>query len=88
VLGIPISWYALGALAAGRTAAIAIFAVIAIAAVIGFTKAETERIWLFLAPLVCLAAASGRAADVPLRPLLAALAVQALAYELVFDTIW
>jgi methylthioxylose transferase len=88
VLGIPISWYALGALAAGRTAAVAIFAVIATAAVLGFTKAETERIWLFLAPFVCLAAAAGRAGDVPLRPLLAVLAAQAIAYELVFDTIW
>ena len=77
VLGVPISWYAVGALAAGRTAAVAIFAVIAIAAVMGFTEAETERIWLFLAPFVCLAAAAGRAADVPLRPLLAVLAVQA-----------
>ena len=58
---------------------------IAIAAVLGFTKAETERIWLFLVPFVCLAAA-------PLvkRPALIAalLAVQAVAYELVFDTLW
>jgi methylthioxylose transferase len=88
VLGLPISWYALRALAAGRTLAVAIFAVLAFAAVMGFTKAETERIWLFFAPFVCLAAASGPAADVPLRPLLALLAVQALAYEFAFDTIW
>ena len=58
---------------------------IAIASVLGFTKAETERIWLFLVPFVCLAAA-------PLvrrpRALAAALAVQALAYELLFDTLW
>ena len=58
---------------------------IAIACVLGFTKAETERIWLFLVPLVILAAA-------PLvrRPqlLVALLAVQAVAYELVFDTLW
>jgi hypothetical protein len=88
VLGLPISWYALRALAAPNTVAVAIFAVLAVAAVAGFTKAETERIWLFFAPFVCLAAAAGPAADVRLRPLLAALAVQALAYELVFDTIW
>jgi hypothetical protein len=88
VLGLPISWYALRALAAGRTPALAIFTVMAVAAVAGFTKAETERIWLFLAPFVCLAAAAGPAAGARLRPLLAALAVQALAYELVFDTIW
>ena len=71
VLGVPISWLALRALAAGRTLALAIFAVIAVAAVAGFTKAETERIWLFLAPFVCLAAAEEQ---VPVRPVLAALA--------------
>ncbi len=85
VLGLPIAWLALRALAAGRTLAVAIFVVIAVAAVLGFTKAETERIWLFLAPFVCLAAAEEPA---PLRPLLAALAVQAVAYELLFDTVW
>jgi methylthioxylose transferase len=85
VLGLPILWYALRALAAGRTVAIAIFAVLAIAAVMGFTKAETERIWLFLAPFVCLAAAGS---PLPLRPVLAALAIQALAYELALDTVW
>jgi hypothetical protein len=82
VLGLPVTWLALRA---RTTLALAIFAVLAFAAVMGFTKAETERIWLFLAPFVCLAAAR---ADVPLRPLLAALAVQALAWELVWDTIW
>ena len=85
VLGLPISWIALRALAAGRTLALAIFAVIAVAAILGFTKAETERIWLFLAPFVCLAAAEE---DVPLRPFLAALALQAVGYELLFDTVW
>jgi methylthioxylose transferase len=85
VLGLPILWYALRALAARRTVAVAIFTVLAVAAVMGFTKAETERIWLFLAPFVCLAAA---ASSFPLRPVLAALAVQAIAYELVVDTLW
>ena len=85
VLGLPIAWLALRALARGDGLAVAIFAVIAIAAVGGFTKAETERIWLFLAPFVCLAAATER---VPLRPLLAALAAQAVLYELAFETVW
>jgi hypothetical protein len=85
VLGLPILWYALRALAARQTVAVAIFGVLTIAAVMGFTKAETERIWLFFAPFVCLAAA---ASPLPLRPVLAALAVQALAYELVVDTLW
>jgi methylthioxylose transferase len=85
VLGLPITWLALRALARGDGLAVAIFAVIAIAAVGGFTKAETERIWLFFAPFVCLAAATER---VPLRPVLALLAAQAVLYELAFETIW
>jgi methylthioxylose transferase len=82
VLGLPIAWLALRSSA---PEAVAIGAVIAIAALAGFTKAETERIWLFLAPLVCLAAA-------PLvrhhRALAAALAVQALVYGALMDTVW
>ena len=88
VLGLPLSWLALRALAAGETLAIAIFAVIATAAVLGFTKAETERIWLFLAPFVCLAAAAATSERTPLRPLLAALAAQAVLYEVAWDTVW
>ena len=72
VLGLPIAWLALRS---ASPEAIAIGAVLALSALAGFTKAETERIWLFYAPLVCLAAA-------PLvrrhRTLAAALAVQAL----------
>ncbi len=82
VLGAPIAWLALKA---GTPAAIAIAAVIAVSAVAGFTKAETERIWLFLAPLVCLAAA-------PLvrrhRALAALLAAQALIYGALMNTVW
>jgi hypothetical protein len=85
VLGLPISWYAVRALGARETLAVAIFVVLATAAVLGFTKAETERIWLFLAPFVCLAAAT--AIDRP-SPVLAALAVQAVLYELLFETVW
>jgi methylthioxylose transferase len=87
MLGLPIAWFALRALAAGDDAAIAVFAVIAIAAAAGFTKAEVERIWLFIAPFACLAAATmldGR----HLRPVLALLAGQALAWELVWNTVW
>jgi hypothetical protein len=86
VLGIPIAWLALRALAAGTPEAVAIFGVLALASLLGFTKAETERIWLFLAPFVCLAAA--RAGPRATGPLLAALAVQALAYGALFDTVW
>jgi hypothetical protein len=85
VLGLPIAYFALQALARLETLAIAIFAVIAIAAVLGLTKAETERIWLFLAPFVCLAAATHAK---PTRFLFGALAAQAVFYELLFDTVW
>jgi hypothetical protein len=82
ILGVPITWLALQR---RSPEAVAIFAVLAIAAVLGFTKAETERIWLFLVPFVCLAAA-------PLvqRPtfIAALLALQAVVYELLFDTLW
>jgi hypothetical protein len=82
VLGLPIAWLALRGAA---PEAVAIGAVIALSALAGFTKAETERIWLFLAPFVCLAAA-------PLvrrhRTVAAALAVQALAYGALMDTVW
>jgi hypothetical protein len=85
ILGVPIAWLALRALGDRKPEALAIAAVIAISCVLGFTKAETERIWLFLAPLVILCAA-------PLvrRPqlLIALLATQAVVYELLFDTLW
>ncbi len=85
ILGAPIAWLALKRLAQGAPEALAIAAVIAIACVLGFTKAETERIWLFLVPFVILAAA-------PLvrrpRALVALLALQAVVYELLFDTLW
>jgi methylthioxylose transferase len=87
MLGLPVAWLALRALGAGDDAAIAIFAVIAVAAVAGLTKAEVERIWLFLAPFACLAAASAMR-EPRLRPVLALLALQALAWELVWNTLW
>jgi methylthioxylose transferase len=87
MLGLPIAWLSLRALGAGNDTAIAIFAVIAIAAVAGFTKAEVERIWLFLAPFVCVAAASALE-ERRLQPALALLAAQALAWELLWNTLW
>jgi methylthioxylose transferase len=87
MLGVPITWFALRAVVAGSDLALAVFAVIAVAAVAGFTKAEVERIWLFLAPLVCLAAA-GAIRPSLLRPVLALLGAQALAWELAWNTVW
>jgi hypothetical protein len=87
MLGLPIAWFALRALGTGDAAAIALWAAVAITALLGTTDGETERIWLPFVPLACIAAA----AAVPpgrLRPVLGLLAIQALAIELVFFTIW
>ena len=85
--GLPLAWLALRALAEREAVAAALFTVLAFSAVLGFTKAETERIYLFLVPLLCLAAAT----TLPRRHLpavLGALALQAIATELFFETIW
>jgi methylthioxylose transferase len=87
VLGLPIAWLAARALGRGDRLAIAIWTVLAASAVLGFTKAETERIWLFFAPYVCLAAAP-LVTRRGLRPLLAVLAAQALLAEALFGTPW
>jgi hypothetical protein len=97
VLGSPVAWLvtvglpiAAGVVVAAvrrRPVGLALVAVIAVAAACGFTKAETERIWLFLTPLAAVAAA-----DVlpprRLRLALAALALQALGWQLLFNTVW
>ena len=85
--GLPLAWLGLRALGARDTVAVALFAVVAISALLGFSKAETERIYLFLVPLLCLAAAT----VLPERRLpavLGALAIQALAMELALLTVW
>ena len=87
MLGAPIAAAGIVAALRGRPEAVALACVLAIAAVLGFTKAETERIWLPFAPLACVAAAG--VLPIPrLRAVLVVLAVQALAVELVFDTVW
>jgi hypothetical protein len=86
-LGLPIAWFALRSAGAGFAPAVALAAVVLIAAVLGFTKAETERIYQFLVPIACVAAA----ASLPRRllpPALAFLAAQALATELLVYTVW
>lgn len=85
--GVPVAWYAARSLAAGGTVAIPLAAVVGISALLGFTKAETERIWLFLVPFLCLAAASVMPAG-RVGPVLALLLAQAVAAELLLDTIW
>lgn len=86
-MGPPIAAAWLIAARRGNAVAVSLAAVVAIAAVLGFTKAETERIWLFLVPLACVAAA----AAVPrerLRLTAGALAAQGVAVAFLFDTIW
>ena len=86
MLGLPIA-AACPALVGTTRAAIALAVVVIVLAVAGFTKAETERIWLFLVPLACVAAAP---AITPRRvaAVTGALVIQALVIEVLFDAIW
>jgi hypothetical protein len=83
----PVAWLAARSLAAKEATAVALAIVIAISAVGGYTKAETERIWLFLVPFACLAAARSLSARrVPL--VLAAASAQAVLIEIFLYTKW
>ncbi|WP_205698238.1 hypothetical protein [Conexibacter sp. SYSU D00693] len=96
-LGSPVAWAVVtgpvvvgGLIVAalrGHRTAFAIGAVLVIASVAGFTKAETERIWLPFTPLACVAAATvlppGRA-----RLWSAALVAEVLAVQVLFETLW
>ncbi|MDQ8043577.1 MAG: hypothetical protein AAGC46_14095, partial [Solirubrobacteraceae bacterium] len=99
--GPPIVVAALRGARAGTAAGLAILAVVLLASLGGFTKAETERIWLFMTPLACVAAApfvarrsdpaTGDAAPVDLRRLsvvLAALVAEAFVFQLLMNTVW
>ncbi len=83
----PIAWFAARSLAAKEATAVALAIVIAISVVAGYTKAETERIWLFLVPFACLAAARSLPARWLARVLLAATA-QAVLIEIFLFTKW
>ena len=86
MLGAPLAWLAVRALSRGEPAAVGLAAVVAISALAGFTKAETERIWLPFVPLACVAAAA-----LPVRRLrliLGAMALQAVLVEVLFGTVW
>jgi hypothetical protein len=96
-VGSPVAWAVTAGLpitaawlVAGRRrdpAALALVVVILVAAVAGFTRAETERSWLLFVPPACAAAAT----VIPpraLRPVLAALVLQALITQVLFETVW
>jgi hypothetical protein len=87
MLGPAIAAAALRGAVGREAAAVALAAVLAVAALAGFTKAETERIWLFLVPFACTAAAP-LLRDRRVAPLLAVLLAQALTIETLFATVW
>jgi methylthioxylose transferase len=83
----PIAWFAARSLAAKEAAAVALAVVIAISVLAGYTKAETERIWIFLVPFACLAAARSLSAR-RLMPVLVGATAQAVLIEIVLFTKW
>lgn len=83
----PVAWFASKSLARREITAVSLAAIIVVTALIGYTKAETERIWFFLVPLACLAAA--RALPDRLVPVvLVGMVAQAFVIELLFSTRW
>ncbi len=85
-LGLPLAWLAMRGAGRGEPAALALVIVVAAAAILGFTKAENERIWQFLVPLACVAAAAQHRRSTTV--VLVALVAQAVAVELTLNTHW
>jgi hypothetical protein len=85
-LGVPTALALARATADRRPAALALAAIALTAALSGATKAEVERIWLFMVPLAAVAAAPALRRH-PTAVLLL-LAAQALAVEVLFNTVW
>jgi hypothetical protein len=83
----PVAWFAARSLAAKEATAVALAIVIAISVLAGYTKAETERIWLFLVPFACLAAARSLSAR-RLPVVLVAVTAQAVLIETFLFTKW
>ena len=83
-IGLPLAWYAARGAGARHPAALALVLVVLVAAVGGYTKSETERIWMFMVPWAAIAAAH----VLPARRLplvLGLLCAQALATEVLTD---
>ena len=87
MLGLPTAGAVLVAAERRVPAAVGLAVVIGVASVAGFTKAETERIWLPFVPLACVAAAAVLG-PLRLRLVAAFLAAQAVVVVLLFQTIW
>jgi methylthioxylose transferase len=86
LLGPPIVWLALRSLQRGEPAAVALALIVVVSAVSGFTKAETERIWLPYVPLACAAAAATPVTR--LRRCLVAMSIIAVVVKVLFGTTW
>jgi hypothetical protein len=87
MLGPPIAAAGIVAARRGHPAALALAGVVAVAAIAGFTKAETERIWLPFVPLACVAAA-GVLPERRAPVVVGVLVVQGIAVSLLFQTLW
>ena len=83
----PVAWYASRSLGSREITAVALALAILVTVLVGYTKAETERIWILFLPMACLAAARALP-EKHLRIVLVALAAQALAIEVLFYTMW
>jgi hypothetical protein len=83
----PVAWFAARSLGRKEATAVALAIVIAISFLAGYTKAETERIWLFLVPFACLAAARSLSAR-RLPVVLLAATAQAALVEIFLFTKW
>ena len=86
-LGLPTLFGLVRSIATRFAPALALAAIVAVASVSGYTKAEVERIWLFMTPLAAVAAAPAMRTARP-EAVLALLAAQALAVEILYRTPW
>ncbi len=83
----PVAWFAARSLASREITAVSLTAIIVVTSLIGYTKAETERIWLFLVPLACIAAARALP-ERAFKPVMVAMTAQAFVIEILFATRW
>lgn len=89
LLGLGIPGVILWSRALGRldAAALALAGTLLVASASGYTKAEVERIWLFLIPLAAVSIGP-QMRGFRLRPILIALVAQALVVEMLYGTTW
>jgi len=86
-LGVPTMLCCVRAMRERFAPALALLVIILLATVSGYTKAEVERIWLFMTPFAAIAAGPWLRRW-PSVAVLTLLAAQALAVELLYNTYW